>query len=466
MRPVHIILGASLVALSTAPASAQTPAPPAQERIRVVNVNDDDQDRAALGVQTASGGKRDTLGLLITQVTAGGPAEKAGLEEGNRIAAINGVSLTMAAADAGEPDMDDAMTRRLVRELRKVKAGDEVSLKVYAGGTTKTMKVKTVELSDLSSFRKVSSSDWQDRAVLGLSFGGGSKRDSLGILVTQVVADGPAEKAGIEEGNRIAAINGVNVRVPGGEAGESGLSYSKQERFSREMQKVKAGAVVDLQVYANGSTKSVKVTAARAEDVYKRTARVFRSGGMGEGFAPLPPLPPLPPTPPAPGWAPRAPGEDGYYEDYQQITDRALREAERALRRSQSQLDRDYQNLRIQLQPLSRTYYPMVTVMPRRRAGIIGPGDDRYGLSWPGLRLTDVGSELSSYFGAGSAKGLLVLQADDRWKGLKSGDVILTANGKAVRDSSGTSLSLDPDEANSFVVLRHGKKVKVAVAAR
>ena len=46
-----------------------------------------------LGVSTSTAGERDTLGLFVSAVTPGGPAEKAGIEEGHRIAAINGVSL-------------------------------------------------------------------------------------------------------------------------------------------------------------------------------------------------------------------------------------------------------------------------------------------------------------------------------------------------------------------------------------
>src|SRR5687767_9862737 len=72
---------------------------------RVWTIGGEDEDRAVLGISTSSGGERDTLGLLITGITPGGPAEQAGLEEGNRIAAINGVRLTLSSADAGEPDM-------------------------------------------------------------------------------------------------------------------------------------------------------------------------------------------------------------------------------------------------------------------------------------------------------------------------------------------------------------------------
>jgi hypothetical protein len=47
--------------------------------------------------------------------------------------------------------MDGIANRRLIRELEKVKAGDEVDLRVWAGGQTKSVKVKTVAFEDLPS---------------------------------------------------------------------------------------------------------------------------------------------------------------------------------------------------------------------------------------------------------------------------------------------------------------------------
>src|SRR5436190_11878582 len=89
---------------------------------------DDDENRAVIGITTSTGSRRDTLGVLVSSVTAGGPAEKAGLEEGNRIASINGVNLKVAAADVDDWDMSSIMSRRLTRELGKLKAGDDVEL--------------------------------------------------------------------------------------------------------------------------------------------------------------------------------------------------------------------------------------------------------------------------------------------------------------------------------------------------
>jgi serine protease Do len=416
---------------------------------------DVESDRAALGISTSSSGKRDTLGLLIVSITPGGPAEKAGLEEGNRIAAIKGVSLALSRADAGEPDMEGLMTRRLVRELRKVKAGDEVELKVYANGAHKTVKAKTTEFGDLRPrlSRRAADRD-EDRAVLGLDFGGrGSKRDTLGILVVGVEPNGPAEKAGIEEGNRVATINGADLRVPAEEAAEGYLSWSKQDRFRRQMQKVKPGDTVELKVYADGQMKTVRVKAARAGDVYTERSRHglhFRMFG-DEAFIPLPPIPPIPPIPPM-----RT--ELGDEENMIQLRGEE-REAARAMRDAARELRDAQRASQVQLRTVGLG--PVALDGPNVTSA--GLDDDLSTLSLPGLRITEMSDELAPYFCAGSGKGLLVLEADEQWSGLRPGDVILKVNGASVRRASALSTRLDSDRDNKLEVLRKGKRVNVVV---
>src|SRR4051812_50173392 len=87
-----------------------------------------------MGIPPGSGGRRATLVLLVSGARAGAPADKAGIEEGNRLVSINGVSLRLSAADAKEGDMDGIVNRRLIRELEKVKAGADVDLRVWSGG--------------------------------------------------------------------------------------------------------------------------------------------------------------------------------------------------------------------------------------------------------------------------------------------------------------------------------------------
>jgi serine protease Do len=253
----------------------------------------DDRDRAAIGITTSSGGMRDTLGLLVQSVTATGPADKAGIEEGHRIISINGVSLKLSAADAGEGDMDGIANRRLIRELEKVKAGDEVELRVWAGGQTKNVKVKTVAVEDLPSRTRAVRRELEDRPVIGLSLSAtGSRRDTLGMLVVRVTTDGPAEKAGIVEGDRVSAINGVSLRVAAEDAGDGYMSSARMNRYRRELGKVSLAEDVELRVLSGGQSKTVKVKPVRAGDLPRDRNGVMIIGdgsiGIGDVFPGLP----------------------------------------------------------------------------------------------------------------------------------------------------------------------------------
>ena len=232
-----------------------------------------DPDRPMIGVSTRTSGKRDTLGLLVESVTRDGPADKAGIEEGDRLVSVNSVNLRLSAADAGEADMEGVANRRLIRELEKQKPGDEVELRVYRDGNTRSIRVKTVTADELNRETFTTSGGAarrfdRDRAVLGVSLGGnGSRRDTLGVLVIGVADDGPAAKAGIDEGDRITSINGVDLRVASEDAGDWQASNARINRLNREMEKVKAGDAVELRVYSGGQTKTVRVEAAKAQDV-------------------------------------------------------------------------------------------------------------------------------------------------------------------------------------------------------
>ena len=236
--------------------------------------------RAVIGITTSSGTtSRDTLGVLVSSVRSSGPADKAGIEEGNRIASINGVSLKLNAADVGDEDMAGVMTRRLTRELDKLKPGDDVDLRVYANGQTKSVKVKTIDPEDLNQMTIRRSLD--ERATLGLSLAStGSRRDTLGVFVIGVEDNGPAAKAGIEEGSRIASINNVDVRTRrSNDDDEWVFRTSNVQRLEREIARVKPGDDVALRVYFNGQYKNVTVKAVRASDLPRHNHSVTIMGG-------------------------------------------------------------------------------------------------------------------------------------------------------------------------------------------
>jgi serine protease Do len=304
MRFTNLLALAAVTTAATHTASAQT-----ESRVRVSTPavaysvdRGEPEHRAALGVgTTTTGTPRDTLGLMITSVTKGSPAEKAGLEEGNRIAAINGVSLRINAADVEDGDMSSAFTRRLTRELGKSKPGDEVELKVYRDGHTQTIKVKTADSSVLfarSDEVRITKTERDNRPALGFGIGNtGSRRDTLGVLVMSVPDSTPAAKAGLEEGNRIAAINGVSLRVAREDAGDHWLGSTKVQRLQREIAALKPGDNVTLKVYSNGQFRDVTLKVARAGDLPRSGAMMFMGDAFMGAMSAMPAMPRLPNMP-------------------------------------------------------------------------------------------------------------------------------------------------------------------------
>lgn len=252
-----------LMAQQRAPTPPTPPAPPAPPTM-AWNLSQANPNAARLGITL---GAANTEGILVEEISAGGPAEKAGLKVGDRLVAINDISLRMDAADLEDPALAGMMSRRLQRTMADKKPGDAVTLRVLSGGSQRTVTLNAVAERDLraastSSFRALRPmTAAQKRARLGVSLGGSpSKRDTAGVFVSGVTTDGPAEKAGIVEGDRIARVNGVDLRVPREDAGDATMSQARVERLQRELAKLSPGDVVTLTVVSAGRSRELRVT--------------------------------------------------------------------------------------------------------------------------------------------------------------------------------------------------------------
>lgn len=285
-RHIQVALVAAAAWVASAPAEAQS------TRLygpRASAFELDDPNAPRIGVFLGENGLRDTLGVLVNSVVENGPAAKAGLKEGDRIQAIGGVSLQMTRDDAGDDALSGMMSRRLIRELDKLKAGDEVELRVFSGGSARSVRVKTVASREIDAANALTTTRRpllqefrDDRAALGLSLGGRTtKRDTLGVFVMSVTADGPAEKAGIVEGDRIAKINGTDLRVPSQEAGDDDLSRARSRRLNQEIAKLAPGDAVTLTVVSGGRQREVKVSAVKASELSDGDGFSYFFGGDG-----------------------------------------------------------------------------------------------------------------------------------------------------------------------------------------
>jgi len=176
MRGIISIFAGTAAALATAGAlSAQQPAPrrdapppPRREEPRGTICYSTDTEktncqnfsktsfdsvlakRAALGLQLSpTGSMRDTIGVFVARVTPKGPAENAGIIEGDRIVSINGVDLRVNSADAGDSYASDLPTRRLMREVGKITPGRVVTLRVWSAGRIRDVNVTAGRASDM-----------------------------------------------------------------------------------------------------------------------------------------------------------------------------------------------------------------------------------------------------------------------------------------------------------------------------
>ena len=118
------------------------------------------------------------------------------------------------------------------------------------------------------------------RGALGLELRTtGTKRDTLGVFVEAVTPKGPAESAGIIEGDRIASINGVDLRTSAGDADDEYTNGLAAHRLSREVQKLAPGSRVTLRVYSGGRLRDVQVTVGKASELMRFSRFNFRTPG-------------------------------------------------------------------------------------------------------------------------------------------------------------------------------------------
>lgn len=146
------------------------------------------------------------------------------------------------------------------------------------------MKLRTM-MGD-SGFRKIvfrNDSAMMKRAALGLELRAtGTRRDTLGVFVAAVTSGGPAETAGIIEGDRIASINGVDLRSAAADVDDEYTNGVPAHRLTREVQKLTPGTRVTLRVFSGGRSRDVVVTAGRASDVFRQAGQFnFRMQGPG-----------------------------------------------------------------------------------------------------------------------------------------------------------------------------------------
>jgi serine protease Do len=215
--------------------------------------------RGQLGVQVQQIGSDDARGLglpdstgaLVADVQAGSPAEKAGIERGDVIRAVNGSAI---AQSSDLPPVIGAMA-----------PGTRVELSILRDG--KMLKVP-VTLSQLSD--GIAANDEGDSAPGSTPKAGGG--NPLGLVGEDLDGD-DRKQLGLKpgEGVGVSRIDGRAAREAGLRAGDVVLQVGRTSvgsvaALDRELGKVGKGQTVMLLVRRNGATQFVAVTPGSGDE--------------------------------------------------------------------------------------------------------------------------------------------------------------------------------------------------------
>jgi S1-C subfamily serine protease len=234
------------------------------------------------------------------------------------------------------------------------------------------------------------------RALLGIEVSlSGTGRDTLGVVVSSVVPGSPADRAGIRQRDRIAEVNGMSVRVSREDVGSREAQEIVHRRLTRELGALRPGDAVTLRVFSGWRSRVVTLRVEETDEPESRPRE--EPSTVVDIIAAL-------------------------REVQAQLHELVRNERAGAVRDSLAQVELEIAEMqrRLQLTEVQRRR----RMEPRRDRDI---DDDATTLR--GLRVTLVTDELEPYFGEGSARGLLVLEAEESWAPIRTGDVIVRVDG-------------------------------------
>lgn len=173
---------------------------------------------------------RDEKGALVADVTAGGPADEAGIERGDVIVSFDGNEIR---------EMHD-----LPYIVASTPVGKKVMVEVIRKGRKKRFRVKTGELEEEKEALLVSKATPDIGMVveemtpeIARNFG---LSETIGLIVVQVEKNSPAGEAGMRPGDIVLEVDQIPMK--------------KLVQFNRKIEEYKAGDTILFLLNRRGTT--------------------------------------------------------------------------------------------------------------------------------------------------------------------------------------------------------------------
>mgnify|MGYP005834500031 CR=1 FL=1 len=215
----------------------------------------------------------DVGGAFIDGVVPGGPAEKAGVQDGDIIVQFDGKNVA-----------DESDLRNLIRSTPP---GKSVNIKIFREGVYKDLTVKIEEAPDKPDYSDLYKKSYRHNmdlskddscpcgAWLGVEIQNLSEqlgeyfkvKDGEGVLIMTVVENSPAEKAGLKAGDVIIAAGGREIE--------------RRYDLIRILRDKKENDKINLTVIRDGKKKSFEITlGAPPQDTCSQFPGWRKYGGM------------------------------------------------------------------------------------------------------------------------------------------------------------------------------------------
>lgn len=282
--------------------------------------------------------------------------------------------------------------------------------------------------------------------------------DGDGVLVTRVVEDSPAARAGLRKGDILVSFNSRTIASP--------------DQLRELVTDAGPGRTVALRIVRDGEKRTLSAElAARDEDESTPSWK-----------APTPPTPPVAPRAPRTTWSREAPKADTETKVYRK-TWKSDGNGEPEVHIWKDGKEVDPEDMDDHLKGLMGDMHieglegmegmhglgdgkdkRIVIRSQQGRNGMQGmQGMQSMGRGRLGVRIESLNPDLASALGAGSERGVLVLEVlggtPAEKAGIKAGDIIVSVGREAVSDADDLVSTLrDEDGAVSIGVVRRGVK--------